>query len=516
MATSIESSFDIRGFGEHLDCGAFYAEHVAAKALDEMIETRRLTLDDSRAFAALSGDFNTQHLDPVRARRFLFGASVIHGIHLVLVALDVVVAGNGSRSSLRSINVLFSSPAPTGDAVSFAIEERPENVTTLLVRLGGRIIITIDATWSGGGDAARPGIPDELFISSSSANRKIEDVKAYWSSVPLAVDRTTLRRLFPNLAANLPADQIAVLLAATRIVGMDCPGTNSIFATLNIEFETPPLDEPPMMDFEVTQTRPARNLCTIAIRAPGASGQINALFRPPLFEQPNVAPIRSRVPPGAFAAQRILIIGGSRGLGELAAKIAAVGGGETIITYMRGRDDALRVADDIITQGGSSSTLPYDATANGAALQPLRRSESSFTHIYYFATPRIEPNRTGKFDEAAFAKYCSYYVDGLNRLATRFLVGRSVPLAIFNPSTIYIDQPDARFAEYAAAKLDSERLCAQLQKSNPEVLKVFAPRLPRLRTDQTIGLHGSDAPLALETLLEVLPRSVVTGILPGS
>ncbi len=288
-----------------------------------MIETRHLTLDDSRAFAALSGDFNTQHLDPVRARRFLFGASVIHGIHLVLLALDAVMAGNGSRSSLRSVNVVFSSPAPTGSAVSFAIEERPENVTTLLVRLGGRIIITIDATWSGGGDAAHPGIPDELFISSSSASRTIEDVRASRSSVPLAVDRTTLRRLFPNLAANLPADQIAVLLAATRIVGMDCPGTNSIFATLNIVFETPPLDEPPMMNFEVTQTRPARNLCTMAIRAAGASGQINALFRPRVFEQPGVALIRSRVPPGAFAGQRILIIGGSRGLGELAAKIAA-------------------------------------------------------------------------------------------------------------------------------------------------------------------------------------------------
>ena len=91
-----------------------------------------------------------------------------------------------------------------------------------------------------------------------------------------------------------------------------------------------------------------------------------------------------------------------------------------------------------------------------------------------------------------------------------------MPLAIFNPSTIYIDRADARFAEYAAAKLDSERLCAQLQKSNPELLKVFMPRLPRLRTDQTIGLHGGDAAAALEPLLEVLPRSAVTGVLPSS
>ena len=54
--------------------------------------TRRFTLEDQFAFAALSGDSNPLHLDPVAARRTMIGAVVVHGVHLLLWGLDRLAA----------------------------------------------------------------------------------------------------------------------------------------------------------------------------------------------------------------------------------------------------------------------------------------------------------------------------------------------------------------------------------------------------------------------------------------
>ncbi|MEO1425131.1 MAG: MaoC/PaaZ C-terminal domain-containing protein, partial [Pseudomonadota bacterium] len=75
--------------------------------------TRRFDLTDQEAFAALSGDFNPIHVDPVAARRTLFGEPVVHGLHLVLWALDVRL-GQGALPPLQNIRAGFKSPVLLG------------------------------------------------------------------------------------------------------------------------------------------------------------------------------------------------------------------------------------------------------------------------------------------------------------------------------------------------------------------------------------------------------------------
>jgi len=469
---------------------------------------RKLTLEDSCLFASLSGDFNVQHLAPVRARRLVFGSSVIHGIHLVLLALDATLAGFARKSALQSINVVFSSPVPTGSALDFVSETSPPGGDTLFVRLNERTVATIVALWhpNGGGDV-RPSIADALFVESQPVTHTIDSAKGCSGQVPLRADRTTLQRLFPNLVDKVPTDQIAALLAATRIVGMECPGTNSIFAAFDITFQPPCEDDPPTMSFEVVQTRPALKLCSIAIKSPGVKGQMRAMFRPPVFEQATMREVCARVPQASFARQRVMIVGGSRGLGELSAKIVAAGGGETAITYVCGREDAARVADEIAANGGSATIFQLDVTRGEPSLASAWPT-TSITHLYYFATPRIKPSRSETLDQESIALYRRYYVNGLERLLSRLLPGRQFPLTLFNPSTIYIDHPDPAFAAYAVAKAESERLCTTLQNSQKHLFRAVMPRLPRLKTDQTVGLGGEAMPDALETLLAVLPSTV--------
>jgi nucleoside-diphosphate-sugar epimerase len=89
----------------------------------------------------------------------------------------------------------------------------------------------------------------------------------------------------------------------------------------------------------------------------------------------------------------------------------------------------------------------------------------------------------------------------------RLLDRRAEGVTLFNPSTIYLDEPDQSFAEYAAAKAASEALCNEYAGRPGIVLRVVAPRLPRLKTDQTNALQDDKLPSALDILLRVLPRS---------
>jgi NAD(P)-dependent dehydrogenase (short-subunit alcohol dehydrogenase family) len=291
----------------------------------------------------------------------------------------------------------------------------------------------------------------------------------------------------------------------TRVVGMECPGLHSIFAALTLSFTALDADAAPELHFEVTRTRPALRLCSMKVRGPGFEGTIDTLFRPDVVNQPAISEIKAAVPPASFAGQHILVAGGSRGLGEVSAKIAASGGATVIIGYAQGRDDALRVAREISEVGGSASVMHLDVTADTAAA--LSALPEPVSHLYYFASPRIQPNNSGEFDRALVERYSIYYVQGLSRLLSRLLDRRPDGVTLFNPSTIYLNEPDQRFAEYAAAKASSEAFCHEYASSPDTALRVVVPRLPRLKTDQTNSLQDDKLPSALDMLLRVLPRS---------
>jgi NAD(P)-dependent dehydrogenase (short-subunit alcohol dehydrogenase family) len=187
---------------------------------------------------------------------------------------------------------------------------------------------------------------------------------------------------------------------------------------------------------------------------------------------------------GAYAGHHALIVGGSRGLGELAAKLVAGGGGSVTITYAVGKIEAAAVAAEINAAGGSAATQRYDARSPAA---PQLEGLAGVTHVYYFATPRIVVDRNEFFDAAAFDGYAQIYVKGFHDLVTALKELTAGSLRAFYPSTVYIDQSPKEFGAYVAAKAAGEALCAHLTQHAPEIT-ALAARLPRMLTDQTASL----------------------------
>jgi NAD(P)-dependent dehydrogenase (short-subunit alcohol dehydrogenase family) len=203
------------------------------------------------------------------------------------------------------------------------------------------------------------------------------------------------------------------------------------------------------------------------------------------------------VSPGEFSGHHALVVGGSRGLGELVAKIVAAGGGISTITFAKGQTDAERVVSDIRTQGGTASAMPFDVLS----ARELEPPAIPFTHLYYFATPRIRPNAEKALDADLFRALFNYYGVGLIRTVEAAQAHSVRELVLCAPSTVFIDHPDSSFREYTAAKRAAEGVAQQLGGNG---IRIYCPRMPRLRTDQTNALMDVGALDALQPMLDLV------------
>ena len=131
------------------------------------------------------------------------------------------------------------------------------------------------------------------------------------------------------------------------------------------------------------------------------------------------------------------MVGGSRGLGEVTAKLVAAGGGRVTLTYKAGRGEAERVVEEMKACGSEGQAIYFDSLGDPPTPDP---PSEPFMHLYYFASPRIRPGRPPAFDNVLFQEYVDYYVQGLSRTLNWLWGGASSKLCLFYPSSVFVDQ----------------------------------------------------------------------------
>lgn len=456
---------------------------------------RVFTIDDQRDFAMLSGDSNPLHIDPLFARRSVVGGVVVHGIHAVLWALDTWAANVGGTAHLVRLEAQFLKPILVGaEAVLFC---EPNSTGEVRVRLtaDGVMAAKIKFLWQPGRDHA--SVQNTLPERGDPIKLTAEQIPTCRGEIALHLHHATGRVLFRRLLDVLPDSQVASLLASTRLVGMECPGLQSLFSELSLEANQAPVD--PTFGYAVETFDGRFGLVTMVVHGPGLRGKVQAFLRPSPQEQPSCSDIRAQLVPGECDGIKALVIGGSRGIGEVFAKVLAMGGAHVLITYHRGEQEARSVVSDITAHGGRADYMPFDVTSEApnaslAAVGP--------TQVYYMATPIIKKSgQRGVFSDPMFAQYCSHYVEGFAR--TFECVRGPGLLGVLYPSTVFLEQLPIDMVEYVAAKGAGESLCAVLQKANPKT-HFLVPRLPRLATDQTASLIPEAKSAALPYVLDAV------------
>jgi acyl dehydratase len=446
-------------------------------------EISRITFTQANLiwFAEQSGDWNPIHVDPIAARRLLAGAVVVHGMYILLWALESYCVHHGKAP--QKVAVRFHRPILCGEAIRLQLEEESETEHRLLAYNQEDVVATIRVE----GDCPMPNrVPPEYAtpLRAVPAALQFPQLKGSAGTMALQARSEAIRLQFPRLAETVGLLPLVAIMATSRVIGMFCPGLSSLYSGAEYEFTGD--DSSTALDWQVVRHTIAQAPVRIKMTGGGISGYADAFVRPEPVSQPSLAQVAPRIEPGLCNGQVAWVIGGSRGLGELVSKLVGASGGHVVLTYHSGLHDAERVAAEITAHGGSSEIIHLDVH-DPASISKLIESSRPPTQLYFFASSKITRPRHSIFDESLLGEFIETYVNSFARLVTTIKRIDCGPLKVFYPSTIFIDELPREFPEYAAAKSAGEALCSYLSKQIPN-LEIVVRRLPRLPTDQTSGV----------------------------
>ena len=480
-----------------------------------MLAERTFTEADQAQFAAVSGDRNPVHLDAVLARRTQAGAPVVHGVHLLLWGLDALARAEPVLPPMRRLKAHFKHFAAVDERVAVTATRTEASVRLDFMAAGmtvAQLVVDFGAAVQAGEALSGEAVP-----APAEAHDLSFDAMAGMSGrLAFASPPGAIGAMFPAASGWLGPRRVAALAATTLLVGMVCPGLHSIYAGLTAEACDEPVPED-RLSFRVTATEPRFRSVRMTVAGGGLAGDVQSYVRTPPTPQASVQDLAEAVEPGEFSGATALIIGGSRGLGEVTAKLLAAGGARVAISYRVGGAEAEAVAREIRSAGGVCETLAYDASL--PAEPQLARLAAAPTHAYYFATPTIFRAQSTLFARARLDAFLNVYIEGFLNLAEA-LRARRRDVSLFYPSSVFVAERPRGMLEYAMAKAAGETLCAEMNQAWPP-LHVTVDRLPRLRTDQTASVIGVSLPSPAGRLLPVVretqswPRKAETGRAPA-
>lgn len=463
------------------------------------MDTGLITPSDSEHFARLSGDFNRQHLEPLSARRLPFGRTVVHGIHTLLSGLEAIARSKTTEFSLGRITVSFVEPIFQNEEFYITFAEQDGRISGAVRKQNGAIACNFSSELRLGKTFPAQSKDGQVYTWREPTELSSADLqKAQYTDEP-CLNTELFEKLFPHLGKFFDIRQAGLLLMSTRVVGMEIPGEHSIFKFLSLSFS----GTSKSVSFDVERFDTKTSLCSIRVAGDGISGVVHALLRAKPVQQARYADIKEVVSTDLLLGDTVLVVGGSRGLGEAAAKIAAAAGAFVYVGYSTGKSEAEIVVEDIRSGGGKAEIIHSDVNS---PIDQITLPAQSITHLWYFASPKIEFNSTIAFDQKLFDRYLSYYLFGLEKILT-IIVGASPEknrkLNVFTPSSEFANFVKPGAVEYATAKAALETYGLYCSTKLKMAINFRSPRLPMMATDQTSNVDA-DLPNVIDILYKEL------------
>jgi hypothetical protein len=203
---------------------------------------REFGMADQLRFASFSGDYNPIHVDSLYSRRTQAGAPVVHGIHLLLWALDSLSAAYPNPPPLKALRASFNRFVYLDEQVDMSVADGMLGESALS-RV--RLVISVDKSTKAKitvefGDAKErcpvwaTSLLEEVGFSARPLDLGFEELSSRSGRLDLAMSAADATLVFCAASKWLGAQCIAAMAASSRLVGMICPGLHSIYSELRL------------------------------------------------------------------------------------------------------------------------------------------------------------------------------------------------------------------------------------------------------------------------------------------
>lgn len=443
---------------------------------------------DQELFAQFSGDYNPVHVNPLEARRTIAGQCIVHGINSLLWAMDTLVHNKKITAVAFEAKFLNSVFLEENVDCFWSVESKKLSLVS-----GTSLLCTIRITEGSVLKVEEFNIPIEKPTQSPALIHFSEASQLQKQPLIFHGDINMAKQLYPAFCERYGVERACEIAMVSEIVGMQVPGLYSLFLAFSAEFRQGNGEHV----FSIAKHDSRFETLSLDINSATFKGVAKVVFRPTIKSPLSMEQLSAFVKKDEFKNIKALIVGGSRGLGEVVAKLIACGGGHPVITYHSGATDARHVCETIHAYGASCDTIQYTVGADSGHIYGSTR----INQLYYFATPKIFGKRSLEYDNQLLSMFTSVYVDGFGKIC-RQLLQQIRFLSVMYPSSVAIDNPLPGLAEYIDAKLKGEEYCKVL--SRQENTYVVWPRLPRIETDQTLSLIKVPAADPVEVLLPII------------
>lgn len=425
-----------------------------------MLKTFSLT--DQEIFSYLSNDYNPIHLDIEYSKKTSYNKPVIYGILIVLKALENLTCS--ARTKFKYINVEFIKYINVDDVINIEYNDDLiivyKNTNTICAKI---VYSLID-------DESNLNLEDY----NNNLNIPLNNAKPCEDYIyTLNINSEYLKTNFKNIYKNFNLLQIYQIINLSTFVGMITPGLNSLFNSFEMNWVENNYEDMYTLDFKLNYFDNTYKTCFYNFNGKNTSGSIQSIYRPETIKQIKLKDIS--IVNDQFKNEKVLVIGGSRGIGEVISKIFYVGGAEVMITYNNSHNEALSICEE---SDNNIKAIKYNVLHDFKEINELI-DNIEFTKVFYMATPSMK--ETEDFDIDNFDLYYNYYCKGFNLLLKN--INKKSLDYVFYPSSEYLNIEN-NFKEYTMAKKLGEDIIKSLIKNNKNI-KFDCVRLPRLLTDLT-------------------------------
>jgi NAD(P)-dependent dehydrogenase (short-subunit alcohol dehydrogenase family) len=292
---------------------------------------------------------------------------------------------------------------------------------------------------------------------------------------------------------GVQAPEVATLLWASYLVGMELPGEQALFVRLKVAFE--PCEGGGPIDYDARVENVDQRFDLVEIKArltrgacPLAAVEIGAYVR---RDTPRLShEAISAVLPASSALQGkvALVVGGSRGLGAALVSALAQQGATVLLNYRSSHSEARALADALAGESGRVELVPGNATDKSHCGRFRSEVIERFGGLDILICNAAPPLRPMGLDPDSLDRLLTYVSDQLAMAGAplvsfaNLLNDRSGSIVLV--SSIGVTQAPPDWHHYVVAKVAVEAMAREIAEKYASVRLMIA-RPPRLVTDMT-------------------------------